>query len=152
MARRESSDANYVFEISYLSFSTTAGTDVIDITDRVAEKVAGSGVVEGHALVFTPGSTAALTTIEYETGVVGDLIEAIERIVPQKAHYHHDARWGDGNGYAHVRSALLGPSLTVPVSNGRLALGTWQQIVLIDFDNRPRKRQVVVQASGLKGS
>jgi secondary thiamine-phosphate synthase enzyme len=100
--------------------------------------------------VFTPGSTAALTTIEYESGVVRDLIEAIERIAPKDMDYRHDERWGDGNGYAHVRSALLGPSLTVPITKGRLALGTWQQIVLIDFDNRPRKRQVIVQASGLK--
>jgi len=141
----------FVCEAGSLSFSTTAGTDVIDITHPVAEKVVASGVREGQALVFTPGSTAALTTIEYESGVIRDLIEAVERIVPKGMDYRHDARWGDGNGYAHVRSALLGPSLTVPVSNGRLVLGTWQQIVLIDFDNRPRKRQVVVQVSGLNG-
>jgi secondary thiamine-phosphate synthase enzyme len=146
----ETRNCIFICESSTLSFSTTAGTDVIDITHAVAEKVAGSGIAEGQALVFTPGSTAALTTIEYESGVVRDLIEAIERIAPKDMDYRHDARWGDGNGYAHVRAALLGPSLTVPVSNGRLALGTWQQIVLIDFDNRPRKRQVIVQASGLK--
>jgi secondary thiamine-phosphate synthase enzyme len=146
----ETNDRIFLCKSYTLSLPTTAGTDVIDITPRVSEKIAESGIAEGQALVFTPGSTAALTTIEYESGVVGDLIEAIERIVPQKAHYRHDARWGDGNGYAHVRSALLGPSLTVPVMNGRLGLGTWQQIVLIDFDNRPRKRQVIVQASGLK--
>ena len=146
----ETKNSIFVCESCTLSFSTTAGTDVIDITRSVAEKVAESGIAEGQALVFTPGSTAALTTIEYESGVVRDLIEAIERIVPKDMDYRHDARWGDGNGYAHVRSALLGPSLTVPVTKGRLALGTWQQIVLIDFDNRPRKRQVVVQASGLK--
>ncbi len=146
----ETKKSYFVCESSTLSFLTTAGTDVIDITRPVAEKVAESGIAEGQALVFTPGSTAALTTIEYESGVVRDLIEAIERIVPKDMDYRHDARWGDGNGYAHVRSALLGPSLTVPVTQGRLALGTWQQIVLIDFDNRPRKRQVVVQVSGLK--
>jgi secondary thiamine-phosphate synthase enzyme len=146
----ESKNNHFICESGTLSFSTTAGTDVIDITRDVAEIVAGSGVIEGQALVFTPGSTAALTTIEYESGVVRDLVEAIERIVPKNMHYRHDARWGDGNGYAHVRSALLGPSLSVPVINGRLTLGTWQQIVLIDFDNRPRKRQVVVQVSGLK--
>ena len=146
----EKKNTAFVCESCSLSFSTTAGTDVIDITRPVAEKVAESGIAEGQALVFTPGSTAALTTIEYESGVVHDLIEAIERIAPKDMDYRHDARWGDGNGYAHVRSALLGPSLTVPVTQGRLALGTWQQIVLIDFDNRPRKRQVVVQTSGLK--
>ena len=146
----ETKNSVFVCESYPLSFSTTAGTDVIDITRPVSEKVAESGIAEGQVLVFTPGSTAALTTIEYESGVVRDLIEAIERIVPKDMDYRHDARWGDGNGYAHVRSALLGPSLTVPVTQGRLALGTWQQIVLIDFDNRPRKRQVVVQVSGLK--
>jgi secondary thiamine-phosphate synthase enzyme len=146
----ETKNSFYVCESSTLSFSTTAGTDVIDITCPVSEKIAESGIAEGQALVFTPGSTAALTTIEYESGVVRDLIEAIERIAPKDMDYRHDARWGDGNGYAHVRSALLGPSLTVPVTQGRLGLGTWQQIVLIDFDNRPRKRQVIVQASGLK--
>ena len=146
----DSINSIYICESVGLSFSTTAGTDVIDITHVVAEKVAESGLVEGQALVFTPGSTAALTTIEYESGVVRDLIEAVERIIPKNIHYRHDARWGDGNGYAHVRSALLGPSLFIPVVQGRLALGTWQQIVLIDFDNRPRKRQVIVQVSGLK--
>jgi secondary thiamine-phosphate synthase enzyme len=140
----------FICESSSLSFSTTAATDVIDITRPVSEKIAESGICEGQALVFVPGSTAALTTIEYESGVVRDLIEAIDRIAPKDMEYRHDARWGDGNGYAHVRSALLGPSLTVPITNGRLVLGTWQQIVLIDFDNRPRKRQVIVQASGLK--
>jgi secondary thiamine-phosphate synthase enzyme len=146
----ETKNSVFVCESCTLFFSTTAGTDVIDITRPVAEKVAESGIAEGQALVFTPGSTAALTTIEYESGVVRDLIEAIERIAPKDMDYRHDERWGDGNGYAHVRSALLGPSLTVPITKGRLALGTWQQIVLIDFDNRPRKRQVVVQTSGLK--
>jgi secondary thiamine-phosphate synthase enzyme len=146
----ETKNSVFICESSTLTFSTTAGTDVIDITRPVAEKVAESRIAEGQVLVFTPGSTAALTTIEYESGVVRDLIEAIERLASKDMDYRHDARWGDGNGYAHVRSALLGPSLSVPVMQGRLALGTWQQIVLIDFDNRPRKRQVVVQLSGLK--
>jgi len=146
----ETKNGIIVCESSTLAFSTTAGTDVIDITRPVAEKVAESGIAEGQVLVFTPGSTAALTTVEYESGVVRDLIDAIDRIAPNDMEYRHDARWGDGNGYAHVRSALLGPSLTVPVSNGRLALGTWQQFVLVDFDNRPRKRQIIVQTSGLK--
>lgn len=146
----EAKNLFFTCESISLSFSTTAATDVIDITRPVAEKVAQWSIAEGQALVFTPGSTAALTTIEYESGVVRDLIEVIDRIAPKDMEYRHDARWGDGNGYAHVRAALLGPSLTVPILNGRLALGTWQQIVLIDFDNRPRKRQVIVQGSGLK--
>jgi secondary thiamine-phosphate synthase enzyme len=99
-------------------------------------------------LIFVPGSTAALTTIEHESGVIEDLKEAIERLAPENLHYRHDTRWGDGNGHAHVRAALLGPSLTIPIIEGKLVLGTWQQVILCDFDNRPRKRQVVVQVSG----
>ncbi|MCU0554407.1 MAG: secondary thiamine-phosphate synthase enzyme YjbQ [Syntrophales bacterium] len=133
-----------------LSFPTTARTDLIDITREVSRRIRESGIAEGSVLVFVPGSTAALTTIEYESGVVEDLREAIERLVPEGAHYRHDARWGDGNGYSHVRAALLGPSLTIPVIEGRPVLGTWQQVILCDFDNRPRKRQVVVQVTGIR--
>jgi secondary thiamine-phosphate synthase enzyme len=127
---------------------TTAGTDVLDLTDEVEARLKESGVRHGQVLIFTPGSTAAVTTIEYESGVVQDLKRAVERLAPQDLHYDHDARWGDGNGYAHVRSALLGASLTVPVVDGRLALGTWQQVVLLDFDNRGRQRRVIIQVSG----
>ena len=122
--------------------------DVFDLTRDVEAFVAGSGVEEGMLLVFTPGSTAGVTTIEYESGAVSDLKRAMEELVPRDAVYRHDERWGDGNGYSHVRSALLGPSLAVPVATGRPVLGTWQQIVLCDFDNRPRLRDVVVQVSG----
>ena len=131
--------------VQTLERKTTAGTDILDITDAVQAAVRESGVQEGFAVVFVPGSTAAVTTIEYESGVVDDLRRAIERMAPSGIPYAHDARWGDGNGYAHVRAALLGPSLYVPVTEGRLALGTWQQIVLCDFDNRPRRRRVIVQ-------
>jgi secondary thiamine-phosphate synthase enzyme len=131
-----------------LSFPTTAKTDLIDITREVSGTIRESGIVEGQVLVFVPGSTAALTTIEYESGVVEDLREAVERLAPEGMSYRHDARWGDGNGYSHVRAALLGPSLTIPVIEGKLVLGAWQQVILCDFDNRPRKRQVVVQISG----
>ena len=96
-------------------------------------------------ILFIPGSTAAVTTIEFESGVINDLRKAVERLAPQDIYYEHDARWGDGNGYAHVRAALLGPSLTIPIVNKRLLLGTWQQIVLLDFDNRPRKREIIIQ-------
>jgi secondary thiamine-phosphate synthase enzyme len=133
---------------SYLSFKTSGDTDVIDITTAVSHKVAESGLTEGHILIFVPGSTAAVTTIEYENGVVWDLKDAIERLAPTGITYRHDARWGDGNGYAHVGAALLGPSLTVPLIQGRLVLGTWQQIVLVDFDNEPRDRKVLVSISG----
>lgn len=131
-----------------LSFPTTAKTDLIDITREVSRTIRESGIVEGQVLVFVPGSTAALTTIEYESGVVEDLREALGRLAPEGVPYRHDARWGDGNGYSHVRAALLGPSLTIPVIEGKLVLGAWQQVILCDFDNRPRKRQVVVQISG----
>jgi len=131
-----------------LSYDTTARVDVLDITPDVAGVVKKSGFTDGYCLVFVPGSTASVTTIEYESGVVRDLIDAVERLAPQGIPYRHDARWGDGNGFAHVRASLLGPSLTVPVAGGRLLLGTWQQIILIDFDNRPRKRRLLVQVGG----
>ena len=133
---------------SYLSFKTSGDTDIIDITTHVSRKASESGLTEGQVLIFVPGSTAAVTTIEYESGVVWDLKEAIERLAPTGIRYRHDAKWGDGNGYAHVRASLLGPSITVPLIESRLALGTWQQIVLIDFDNEPRDRRVLVTVSG----
>ena len=139
---------NFKIKNSDLSFKTSGDTDIIDITAHVSRKVAESGLTEGQVLIFVPGSTAAVTTIEYETGVVKDLQEAIERLTPSGIPYRHDARWGDGNGYAHVRAALMGPSLTVPLIQGRLVLGTWQQIVLVDFDNEPRDRKVLISVSG----
>jgi len=131
-----------------LSRQTTSGTDVLDLTDDLAQKVRESGVTQGQVLVFTPGSTAAITTIEFESGVIADLKAAIERMAPLDMHYAHDARWHDGNGYSHVRSALVGGSFTVPVVDGRLVLGTWQQVVLLDFDNHGRTRRIVAQVSG----
>ena len=135
---------------SYLSFSTSGDTDIIDMTRQVSEKVVTSGIEEGYVHLFVPGSTASITTIEYEHGAVSDLKEAIERLAPEDKYYRHNERWGDGNGHAHVRASLLGPSLTIPVINGRLALGTWQQIVFIDFDNHPRDRRVILQLAGRK--
>jgi secondary thiamine-phosphate synthase enzyme len=131
-----------------LSFNTEGNGDIIDITGEVALKVDGSGMKSGSVNLFVPGSTAGLTTVEYEPGLVADLAELWQRIAPQGATYQHDKRWGDGNGHAHVRASLLGASLVVPFTAGRLSLGTWQQIVLVDFDNRPRSRQVVVQFMG----
>ena len=129
-----------------LRIETNGDTDLIDITRDVAMGVSESGVSSGTVTVFIPGSTAGVTTIEYEGGAIKDFQEAIERIVPKNIGYHHDARWGDGNGFSHVRAALLGPSLTVPFENNRLLLGTWQQIVLIDFDNSQRDRSVILTA------
>ena len=137
-----------VFKTFEITRTTTSGTDVLDLTDDVSNKVRAAGVSQGQVLVFTPGSTAAITTIEFESGVIEDLKQAIGRLAPLDSHYAHDARWGDGNGYSHVRSALLGGSFTVPVLEGRLVLGTWQQIVLLDFDNHGRQRRIIVQVSG----
>jgi len=127
---------------------TRADTDIHDLSADVDRVVAGSGIQEGLVLVFTPGSTAGVTMIEFESGAVSDLSKAIGRLAPTGEHYAHDARWGDGNGYSHVRAALLGPSLCLPVLDGQPVHGTWQQVVLCDFDNRPRTRKVVVQVMG----
>jgi len=129
-----------------VEFSTSADMDVIDLSHEVGAFLAESGVVDGMLLLFTPGSTAGITTIEYESGCLSDLRRAMEQLAPRDAEYEHNLRWGDGNGYSHVRAALLGPSLTVPVRDGRPDTGTWQQIVLCDFDNRPRRRKVTLQA------
>ncbi len=125
--------------------NATGGTDIVDITSKVESEVEKSGVKDGAATLFVPGSTGALTTIEFESGVVNDLKKAIERMAPEDIYYEHNERWGDGNGYSHVRAAIFGASLHIPIVNGNLTLGTWQQIVLLDFDNRPRKRRIEVQ-------
>ncbi len=131
-----------------ITFRSSAGTDVFDMSAEARGFVRDAGMAEGQLLIFVPGSTAVVTTIEYETGVVEDLVQAIERLIPSDIPYKHDLRWGDGNGYSHVRAAFLKPSLTVPVWGGEMILGTWQQIVLIDFDNKPRKRNVVLHLMG----
>jgi secondary thiamine-phosphate synthase enzyme len=130
---------------SHLELQTTADTDVVDLTPDISDFLAESGVKEGILVIFIPGSTAGVTTIEYETGAVADLKRAVERLAPRDEHYEHNLRWGDGNGYSHIRAALLGPSLTVPVHEGQLELGSWQQVVLCDFDNRPRRRRVLLR-------
>ena len=127
---------------------TTSKTDIIDITPHVMKEIEGVIPENGSLTLFIPGSTAALTTIEYESGVVNDLKKAIDRMAPESISYEHNERWGDGNGYSHVRAALLGPSLHIPIVDGTLTLGTWQQIVLLDFDNRSRERRIVLQVSG----
>lgn len=133
---------------STVRFDTTSGTDILDITSEVESVLAQSSIKDGLVTVGIAGSTASITTIEFESGVVADLRHAIEKLAPRNGRYEHDARWGDGNGYAHVRAALLGPSITVACRGGSLVLGTWQQIVLCDFDNRPRRRDVYVQVLG----
>jgi secondary thiamine-phosphate synthase enzyme len=130
-----------------IKLSTRGNNDVHDITGEVAEAVRASGVREGIVTVFVPGSTAGITAIEHEPGMIRDLQEFLERTAPAEASYHHN-HGGDSNGHAHIRSAFIGPSLSVPLNGGRLVLGTWQQIVLVDFDDRPRRREVTVQIVG----
>ncbi len=131
-----------------LSFSTGGFNDMIDITSEVAHKLTENGLKDGTVTLFVPGSTAGFTTIEYESGLIKDFTELMEKIIPSDVTYQHDARWGDGNGFSHVRASLLGPSLTVPFNDGQLTLGTWQQIIFIDFDNRSRSRTVALQFIG----
>jgi secondary thiamine-phosphate synthase enzyme len=131
------------FEVSTQGFG-----DVIDITAQVAASVSESGVRNGIVCVANPGSTAGITTIEFEPGAVADLRAALEKLAPEGARYRHNDTWGDGNGFAHLRSALVGASQSFPVHDGKVALGTWQQIIFLDFDNRPRRRKLVVTVVG----
>jgi secondary thiamine-phosphate synthase enzyme len=131
-----------------LAISTRGQGDAHDLTGRVADAVTRSGVRAGIATAFVVGSTAAITTIEFEPGAVADFNRLFETLAPRDADYRHHLRWGDDNGSSHARAALLGPSLTVPIVDGALVLGTWQQIMLLEFDTRPRKREVVVQMMG----
>jgi len=131
-----------------ISLSTKSDTDVHDITDAIADILSKSGLKAGTVIVFCPSSTSALTTIEYESGAVSDLKRLFEEIIPQNREYAHNARWHDGNGHSHVRASLLGPSLTVPFVEGKLTLGTWQQVIYVDFDNKPRRRELVLQMIG----
>lgn len=131
--------------IYHLKIKTQGNTDVVEIGSLVAEKVKESGIEEGLVSLWVVGSTAAITTLEYEPGLIADEKRFWEEIIPSSRDYAHNNRWGDDNGFSHLRASLLGPSLTIPLEKGRLVLGQWQQIVLIDFDNRPREREVVVK-------
>ena len=131
-----------------MSFSTGGFNDMKDLTGDVSQKLSDHGLKNGIVTLFVPGSTGGLTTIEYESGLVKDFSEIMEKVIPSNVSYHHDARWGDENGFSHVRASLVGPSLTVPFSNGTLNLGTWQQIVFVDFDNRSRSRTILLQFLG----
>ncbi len=131
-----------------ISLQSKGQCDIIDITPQVEREVAETGINSGMATLFVAGSTAGVTTIEFESGALSDFQDMWERNIPQNIPYNHDRRWGDGNGYSHIRASLLGASLVVPFNDKRLTLGTWQQIVLVDFDNRPRSRQIIVQIMG----
>lgn len=127
---------------------TSGRDDINDVTDQVQKQVSKSGIKDGIACVFVVGSTGAVTTVEYEPGLVADLQDAMERLYPKGIEYEHHKRWGDGNGHSHVRASFIGPSLSVPVRNGQLLLGTWQQIVFMELDVKARSREIVVQILG----
>ena len=131
-----------------ISLSTKGFSDILDITHHVDGVIDRSRIENGLVTVFCSGSTGAVTTIEYESGVIRDLQKAIEKIAPSNTPYEHDRRWGDANGFSHVRAALMKPSLSIPLIKGKLILGTWQQIVFIDFDNRKRQREIVIHIMG----
>jgi secondary thiamine-phosphate synthase enzyme len=133
-----------------LSVKTRGNTDMIDLTPHLKDLLSETKFLEGQMTVFVPGSTAGITNIEFEPGLLKDLPEFFDRILPANEIYHHDETWHDGNGYAHLRSALIKPSFTIPFTKGALLLGTWQQIILLDFDNRPRHRELVIQIIGKK--
>jgi len=128
--------------------NTRGECDTIDISQDIERELSGAGISTGVVTIFVAGSTAGITTTEYEPGVMADLKDMWERIIPRTIDYAHNRRWGDGNGYSHVRASLLGASLNIPFHNSRLMTGTWQQIVLVDFDNRPRSRRVILQIVG----
>jgi secondary thiamine-phosphate synthase enzyme len=131
-----------------ISLNTSGDAETHDITDAIADVVSKSGLKAGTVTVFCPSSTSALTTIEFESGAVSDLKRLFEEIIPQNHEYAHNARWHDGNGHSHIRASLLGPSLTIPFVDGQLTLGTWQQVIYVDFDNKPRRRELVLQIIG----
>jgi len=131
-----------------IHIQTKGNCDMVDITSIVADEISISKINSGIATLFVSGSTAGITTIEHESGLVHDFKTMWERNVPQNISYQHDTRWGDGNGFSHVRASLLGPSLVVPFTDQKMMLGTWQQIVVVDFDNRPRSREIVIQLLG----
>ncbi len=131
-----------------ISLQTKGNCDIIDITPQVEQQVAEADINNGTATLFVDGSTAGISTIEFESGLLSDFQSMWERNIPQNIPYNHDRRWGDGNGHSHVRASLLGASFVIPFNDKRLTLGTWQQIVLVDFDNRPRSRQIILQIMG----
>lgn len=135
-------------QMEKISISTKGFNDMIDITDKVAKLIEKSNISDGIVTIFVPGSTGGITTIEYESGLIKDFPDLMEKLVPYKAHYEHNETWGDANGASHLRASLIGPSLTVPFKNKKMTLGTWQQIIFVDFDTHSRNRSIVVQIIG----
>jgi secondary thiamine-phosphate synthase enzyme len=141
---------NLAIETHSLNLKSKGNCDIIDITNQVQEIISHRNFSEGSVLIFVVGSTAALTTIEYEPGLLKDYPQLFNKLIPENQTYHHDQTWHDGNGHSHLRASLQKASLTVPFKNGRLLVGTWQQIIFVDFDNRPRNREIIIQILGNK--
>ncbi|MCP5050734.1 MAG: YjbQ family protein [bacterium] len=137
-----------MIRLNYIRLETRGKNEMIDITDDVRQMVMESEITNGSALIFVPGATGALSTIEYEPGLIQDLPRLMEKLIPEKQYYEHNETWHDGNGHSHLRATLVGPSLTVPFENKQLILGTWQQIVFLEFDNKPHDRRIAVQLNG----
>ena len=131
-----------------INLKTKGDTDIVNITTETASAVLNSELKNGSVTIFVPGSTGSITTVEYEPGLVEDLQTFFEKIAPKSGIYQHNIKWGDGNGYSHVRASLLGPGITVPFINGKMQLRRWQQIIFIDFDNKPREREIIIQIMG----
>jgi secondary thiamine-phosphate synthase enzyme len=141
---------NFTIETHTIALKSKGDCDIINITNKVNDVIRENNFTEGSALIFVPGSTAGITTIEYEPGLLKDYPNFFEKIIPKDQNYHHDDTWHDGNGHSHVRASLQGASFTVPFKNKSLILGTWQQIIFVDFDNRARSREIIVQLTGIK--
>ena len=137
-------------QIKKITEKTAGYCDIIDITPKLRAEIHKENIHKGSITAFVSGSTAGLTTIEHEPGLIEDLKEFVERLIPSNRRYHHDDRWGDDNGFSHLRASLFGPSIAIPIENGNPCLGTWQPAILLDFDNRPRTREIVVQLIGEK--
>ncbi|MEN8153209.1 MAG: secondary thiamine-phosphate synthase enzyme YjbQ [Acidobacteriota bacterium] len=135
-------------ELHYLGFSTQGKNEIINITGDLIQLVERSDISDGNILVFVPGATGALSTIEYEPGLIEDFPELMEKLIPENRIYSHNETWHDGNGHSHLRATMIGPSITIPFSEKKLILGTWQQVIFLEFDNKPHKRKIAVQING----
>jgi secondary thiamine-phosphate synthase enzyme len=135
-------------ELQFIEFNTTGSNDIIDLTQHLTTLLKKTKISQGCVLLFVPGATGALSTIEYEPGLIEDLPEFMEKIIPEKKYYHHNETWHDGNGHSHLRATLIGPSLTIPIHDRELILGTWQQVVFLEFDNKPHRRKIAAQFIG----
>jgi len=137
-----------MIQLNYIEFETKGRNEIVDITGNIRQIVDRSGINDGSALIFVPGATGGLSTIEYEPGLIEDFPNLMEKLIPEKEYYFHNETWHDGNGHSHLKATLIGPSLTIPYENKRLILGTWQQVVFLEFDNKPHHRRIAVQLIG----